>query len=151
MYDQMRINNDATTWTLGQPVDPAELTRAKEPLAFSVTGPLSGTVLLSVSAAASVALLPADGPLSPMGWIPGGQGAPLPLLYLPSPGANTDSPNVTELPETTDVAALISQIKAAMAAGTRVEVPLGSAGTGGVVVLNGAALPFVAVFPPHRP
>lgn len=150
MYDHMRIDDDATTWVLGQPLDPAELIGAKEPLALTVTRPLSGTVLLSASVAASVTLLPApDAAVAPMGWIPGGLGAPLPLIYLPSPGADAGSANVTELPMTTDLAALTSQIKAAMAAGTRVAVPLGASGDGGVAVLNGATLPFVVLFRPQ--
>jgi len=147
MYDHMRIDDDGTTWVLGQPLDPAELVKAKEPLVLPVTRPLSGTVLLSVSVAASVTLLPAqDGAVSPMGWIPGGLGAPLPLLYLPSPGTDGSAANVSELPMTTDLAALTTQIQAAMTAGTRVDVPLGASGDGGVAVLNGATLPFVALF-----
>jgi hypothetical protein len=136
MYAIVRIDGDPTTWTLQDPIDAGLLTGLGEPLAVQVTHPLRGTLLLSVGAAAGVALLDL-----PVNWIPGHIQLPEPALYLPSPAGPTDSDHGYTLPAAADLAKLQSDITAAMTDGTILPVAL----AGGVLVLNGATLPFAVL------
>lgn len=162
MYDRMRIDDDGTPWSLSQPIIPAQLIGASKPLAIPVIWPLRGTLLLAVRAAARVTLLPptqGDDDMWPWGWIPGGQGKPLsPFIYVPTSfgqylsitsDATTLGPGPDPLPEGIDLPMLEGQLIAAMTTGTRVEVQTGSSGQD-ALVLNGAVLPFVALFPPQQ-
>lgn len=137
MYKILRIESDPTMWVLRDPIDAGQLTGLGEPLAIQVTRPLEGTLLLSLGAAAGVALLDPG----PAGWMPGHIMLPAPVLYLPSPAGPTDTNHGYALPASADRAQLERDITAAMSGGTALPVDL----AGGVVVLNGAALPFAVL------
>jgi hypothetical protein len=147
MSDHIQIEGDPTVWTLRQPIDADRISKADAPLALAVMNPLSGTLLLSASAAASVTLFPAEGiPLNPRGWIPGDVTLPFPALYLPSVLIPDSGALKYQLSEATAVQ-LAHRIKTAMATRTKITVPFGDAGNNGEVVLNGALLPFAVICP----
>jgi hypothetical protein len=123
-------------------------------MVLPVAAPFQGTLVLSVAHAGNVSLLR---PLGDWGSHPGDANAPptipppvalsAPVLYLPSANdASRDAPTY-ELPAGTDLDALVQSIKAAMADGTLLPVPVHADG-GGVLVINGASLAFVVVCPP---
>jgi hypothetical protein len=151
MYNRVRINGDMNTWTLYEDLSPEQLTESDQPLALQVASPLTGVLLLSVTRAASVTLLP-DGPLDPRGWIPG-DAVPPPQLCLPLANEATEHHNRYTLEGNVNTDTLQSQIKDAMATGSRLTVPVGVDvdGQACAVVLNGATLPFVVITgPPPR-
>jgi hypothetical protein len=84
----------------------------------------------------------------PIGTRPNGVWNPEPVLYVPSPigpDVHSNPPNFYTLPSAVDLAALEAEIIAAMTGGTFLPVKV----TGGVVVINGAAVPFALLCPPH--
>jgi len=137
MYTILQIDGDPTKWILNDPMDAGQLTGLGEPLAIQVTRPLEGTLLLCPSAVAGVALLDPG----PVGWMPGIVLTLRPVLYLPSPAGPTDTNHGYALPASADPAQLEGDITAAMSRGTTLSVDL----AGGVVVLNGATLPFAVL------
>jgi hypothetical protein len=156
MYQQLRIEGDPTTWVLGQPIEDTALTQSSAPFQAEIIAPLAGTLILSGRAAASVALYDPPGGVIPSGATPGGvkpsgvipSGAsPLtPCLYLPSAaGLSIESPGY-QLPVAPDLPTLASEITAAMSQEKPCTVAFGVGSDGGVLVLNGAALPFAVLF-----
>lgn len=139
VYPFLLIEGDPTTWVLSTPIDPAALTVAGAPFRATITAPRAGTLLLSSRAAASVVLTDIRGS------IPNGGGiVSQPVVYLPSAaGLTPKSPALYLLPIGTNLAAVEGDITAAMSESTFCTV----AYRDGTLVLNGATLPFVALFP----
>ncbi|HEY6278291.1 MAG TPA: hypothetical protein VIX86_18395 [Streptosporangiaceae bacterium] len=142
MFSILRIEGDPTAWYVDPPVTAGQLT-AGSPVALPLASPLAGRLLLSPRAVGSVAVMdPGPG----HGVIPSGAQLPEPCLYLPSPAGAGGQPRYP-LPPLTDLAALESQIMAAMGAGSFVTVELTAVADTGVLVLNGAALSFAVLCP----
>ncbi|MGO9504019.1 MAG: hypothetical protein ACLPUO_21160 [Streptosporangiaceae bacterium] len=147
MDDFLVIQGDPTQWKLSEPIEASALTASGPPLALAVVEPLAGTLLLSCRAAASVVL---SNP-GPHGAIPSGA-IPLAMtvMYLPTAaGVSTESAGaaVWYPLDAADLTALEAEITAAMTQGTLASVGFISVGGSGVVVLNGARLPFVVLAP----
>jgi hypothetical protein len=137
MYDHLRIDDDPTVWVVTQPIEPTALTQPGAPLVATVGQPLNGTLLVSRRAAAFAVLYSAAGGPIPTDAAPGPS-----YLYLPTlSGLNRTAPGYA-LAAGTNLATLQAEIAAAMTNGTSLAVPLSD----GEVVLNGAALPFAAIF-----
>jgi len=136
-YPYLVIEGDPTTWLLSKPIDASALT-SQQPFQTEIVAGRSGTLILSGRAAAS-AVLSGVGNAIPSG---AGLVSP-PFLYLPSPAGVKPGTPGHELPPATNLAALQADITAAMTKGTFCTVP----SSNGVLVLNGAALPFVVLFP----
>jgi hypothetical protein len=156
MYQQLRIAGDPTTWVLSEPIEDTALTQASAPFQAEIIAPLAGTLILSVRAAASVVLYNPPGGVIPSGATPGGvkpsgvipSGAsPLtPCLYLPTAtGLSIESPGYP-LPVAPALPALASEITAAISQEKPCTVAFGVGSAGGLLVLNGAALPFAVLF-----
>jgi hypothetical protein len=148
------IGDDPNIWKLSQDIDASTLTASPQLFSAEVVSPLAGTLLVSLTAAASIALYdvppmpPVTHPVFPNG---GGIMDP-PSLYLPSVtalNAGTSSEYLLQyrLPYGTDLPSLESEIAAAMSDGTCCTVPFSGTTTSGVLVLNGATLPFVVLCP----
>jgi hypothetical protein len=136
-YPYLQIGNDPTTWLLSEPIAASALTSA-QPFQGAVTAGRSGTLILSSRAAVS-AMLAGAGNAIPSGAVPVSPA----YLYLPSAtGLNPEKPGYA-LPEGTNLAELQAQIAAAMTQQTTCTVEY----SGGVLLLNGATLPFVVIFP----
>jgi hypothetical protein len=144
MYTSVRIHGDFNTWTLPETFSPVQLTGSSRPVALGVAGPLIGTMLLSARAA-SITLVPPGGTPGPTGWIPGDGTMVRPHLYLPSATESAARQDLYLLPTTVDTAELESEVTAAMAAGTRFTVEVGTPGQGSAVILNGDTLPFIVI------
>jgi len=138
-YRYLNIEGDPTFWLLSEPIAATALTASDTPLRLAVTAPRAGTLLLSRRAAASVVLSGVGG-ATPNG----GSILATPFLYLPSVTGLTSRSQASmhELSAATGLTALEADITAAMSAGQDCTVEL----TEGVIVLNGATLPFVAFF-----
>jgi hypothetical protein len=141
VFGRLQIDGDPTLWWLRQPVDAGELTGPGGPQSIDVISPLNGTLLLSATSAASLALAN-----PPVGAIPTDAITPTPVLYLPLPGGFTDVSDGYPLPAGTDLEALKREITAAMSGGSRVAVGVHRMDAQ-MLVLNGAALPFAIVCP----
>jgi hypothetical protein len=142
----LQIEGDPTSWGLRdlEPVDPHW---GQEPVALAVLGPLFGTLLLSPSRIGSFALTP---PLPGDGWIPAFT-LPSSHLYIPTPmGVTAKSLGYMLAASDNDLAALQQRIMNTMSEGTSLTVNVTSAGVSGVVVLNGAELPFAALGPANE-
>jgi hypothetical protein len=148
MSQLMWIEGDPNVWRLRDDVGEADLTGSREPLHLEVLSPLAGTLLLSPKA--SVALydtLSSRHPVYPNGFIP----LEPPMLYLPSMTVlkTRDSAYPLEfalLPDT-NLERLEREIAAAMTRSTVHKVQFDSVDETGVLVLNGATLPFVVLCP----
>jgi hypothetical protein len=140
MYNQLSIEGDPTRWILASTIDETALATAGPPLVATTLHPLPGTLLVSGRAARWVLFASAGG--EPHGPIPT-DAVPGPShLYLPAPaGLDPSAPGYT-LAAGTDVAALQAGIVTAMTNGTTLAVPLAD----GELMLNGALLPFAAIF-----
>jgi len=145
MYSCLRIDDDPTTWLLNEPIDAARLTESSEPLAIAVGYPLTGTLLLSCRAAASIVLLPRE-IRPPRGWIPTDDALPG-QLYLPRSAAPGDSAPLYTLPGSVDPAELERRIKSAMLVGGFGSIDIVDAAGNGVVIINGEILPFAVICP----
>ncbi len=139
----LRIGGDPTIWALDETslaVSPKLL--ADGPAALSVVKPVAGTLLLAPRLAGSIVLTPVP-PAG--GWVPCAKLAS-PYLYLPSPaGIATNSPGYMLAGADTDLKAVQEAITAAMSGSTRLTVNVTLDGTGSIVVINGAQLPFVVL------
>jgi hypothetical protein len=142
MFSILRIEGDPTDWYIDPAVTAGQLT-AGTPLAVPVASPLAGRLVLSPRAAGHIAVMD---PPPGHGVIPSGAQLPEPCLYLPAPDG-TGVPNRYPLSPVTDLAALESEITAAMSAGTVITVDLTVVAYRGVLVLNGAALSFAVLCP----
>ena len=141
LYASLRIAGDPTNWRLSQATGPEELTQPDNaPFRATVIAPRAGTLLLSSRAAASVVLSGVGGGATPNG----GPIMPEAFLYLPSAtGLTAKAPAfMYPLPDPADLATLEDSISTAMSQGQPCTVPLSE----GVIVLNGATLPFVVIF-----
>jgi hypothetical protein len=155
MSSRIRINGDFNIWTLTDNINLAELAKADTPLNLGVSGPLTGTMLLSAKGAASVTLLPSsDGNPSsggnplPAGWIPGEVAMLTPHLYLRSATSEVAHHSLYPLPARVDTRELAGRITDAMDQHTRHTVYFGANDRGPGVVLNGAELVFVVITQP---
>jgi hypothetical protein len=137
-YRNLQIEGDPTIWVLSEPIDAPALTVSAEPFRAAISAPRAGTMLLSSRAAAGAVLTGVGGVT------PNGSGIVTPAsMYLPSvTGLKLSSPGY-QLPAGTNLAALEGEITAAMSQSTFLTVEC----LDGVVVLNGATLPFVVLFP----
>jgi hypothetical protein len=146
MSEYLRIQGDPNIWELGEPVDEASLTSGK-PIQVTTLAPLAGTLVLAARAAASVVLFNPP----PVGVIPSDAKLPTPFLYLPAATKiNPDPPPGYPLTAETDLAALAVDIATAMSEGTFYAVGFAGgvqygAPYNGVLLLNGATLPFVVI------
>ncbi len=147
MYGYLRIEGDPTTWRLAQPVDISQWTG--ETISVPVESPLSGTLLLSRRAASVAAFTE----LGVGGGVPNDVVIPMPTIYLPTASGPSAESHGYVLPSSVNLTQLEAEILAAMNAGSQLTIafgsgPAGAAGpAGGVLVLSGAALPFVVLCP----
>lgn len=139
----LRVQGDPTIWGLDEnsiAVSPRLTTDA--PAALSIVKPVIGTLLLAPQLAESILLTP----LPPAGgWVPCIT-LPSPYLYLPSPvGVAANSPGYMLAGPDTNLEAVQNAITTAMSGRTRLTVNVTLDGTGSIVVINGAELPFVVL------
>ena len=147
MYSILRIEGDPTSWTLSTPIEAGQVPASAAPVALPVSAPLAGRLLMSPRSMGSAVLL--EPPPDDHGHVPSDAKLPSPpCMYLPSTAGAGGSGSLRYLlPPSADLAALEAEIAAAMSAGTFVTVDLTGPANTGVVVLNGAALPFVVLCP----
>lgn len=146
MSAELQIGIDPSVWTF----DPAaydEVATALEhpaPITIQVTSPMQGTLILNPRAAGTVVLTL---PISPRGWNPSGGGiGTAPLLYVPSVTGPARSNPGYLLSASYEMALLQRDIEAAMSGGTLLSLQQeAGAPDKGVVVLNGAILPFAVL------
>ena len=145
----IRIEGDPTSWTLSTPIDPGQVTASDGAVVLEVSEPLAGRMLLSPRSAGSVVFLqPAADPRH--GVVPNGVRLPEQCLYVSSatgPDPHSNPPRYYVLPRSADLAALETQIAAAMGEGTMISVDFTGPADPGVVVLNGAAVSFAVLCP----
>jgi hypothetical protein len=139
----LQIGSDPTVWVLAVGQD--EVANTTDPAAWRVVYPVEGRLVLSPRSAGSLVVLPAspgDGP--GVGNPHGGHPTD---IHLPSVTARTVSSHGYWLEERdpTDVEDLERKILTAMADRTRLTLPLISGTGGGVLVLDGATLPFIVI------
>lgn len=149
-YLNLSIGTDPTVWRL-QNADyaavAAELSQAG-PVVVDVAGPLPGRLVVAVARAGSVQLFQ---PPKTVGTHPGDIiKPPPPLLYLPTVTGMTHNQPGYELDQGTDVRELEQNVIAAISAGSLLPVNVSAGLSGGLVVLNGAALDFVMLCPASR-
>lgn len=140
VYALLKIGDDPTTWKLSEPIAATALAPSSNaPFCATVVEPRTGTLLLSSRAAASVALWGVGG-ATPNG----GEFMAQPFLYLPSvTGLTATAPgSMYELPAGTGLPALAVQITTAMSHSQPCTIQMSD----GVIVLNGATLPFAVLF-----
>jgi hypothetical protein len=140
----LQIGIDPTVWLLAASQD--EVANATDPAAWRVVYPVEGRLVLSPRSAGSLVVLPAPPGGGPGGGRPHG-GHPTDI-HLPSVTARTVSSHGHSLEErdlTADAEELERKILTAMADRTRLTLPLSSGTGGGVLVLDGATLPFIVI------
>jgi hypothetical protein len=144
-YITLRIGTDPTAWVL-ENTDPdtvaAQLSQATAPVVLPVASPLQGNLVVSPSAAATIAV---RRPTPGRGAFPSHIALPRnPVLYLPSLTPPTqDSPGYP-LASGTDLAAQEQAIIAAMTGRTVLSIQVADV-PGGVVLLNGAVVDFAVL------
>jgi hypothetical protein len=143
---ELQIGIDPSVWTF-DPASYDEVATALEhpaPITIQVTAPMQGTLILNPRAAGTVVLTL---PISPRGWNPSGGGiGTAPLLYVPSVTGPTRSNPGYLLSQSYEMAVLQRDIEAAMSSGTLLSLQQeAGAPDKGVVVLNGAILPFAVL------
>jgi hypothetical protein len=109
-----------------------------DPVSLPIVVPVEGTLVLSPAKVGGLALVDPDWH---NGWVPATVAAP--QLYMPS---GTSLAAYPLAPPDDDTEALVERIMTAMRTDSTITVALGIVG-GGVVLLNGAVLPYVAVAP----
>ena len=143
MTTYLQIGGDPNTWVPAEAVDPSQLTAPTVPV--PIIAPLFGTLLIS-SKAASIALVdPGDA-----GPVPSDAIVLVESLYVPTATLASSSLTGYQLAPGTNLADLQTQIAMLMTKGTSQAIPLGGGTLHGVVVLNGATLPFVVLAPVHE-
>jgi hypothetical protein len=137
------IGSDPTSWELGSPEPvPPPWRDSSDPVALAVVKPLYGTLVLAPRRAGSVALLAA---LFDYPWIP--SQLLLPRVYVPtSAGVGPRQPGYS-LAAGTNLPELERSLKAAMRDGTTLDLTVSGLDGTGVLVLNGAVLPFAVLCP----
>jgi hypothetical protein len=143
---ELQVGTDPSVWTFDA-ANYDEVATALEhpaPISIEVTAPMRGTLILNPRAAGTVVL---SQPISPRGWNPsGGDVGTAPLLYVPSVSGPTRSNPGYLLAARYEMAVLQREIEAAMSGRTLLSLDLESgAQDKGVVVLNGAILPFAVL------
>ena len=141
MFSFLRIEGDPTIWSLEPPVDITQWTG--ETISVAVKAPLSGTLLLS-RRVASVAVF---NELDVGGGVPNDVVLPASALYLPTPSGPSAESHGYVLPGSVNLTQLAGEISAAMNAGSQLTIDFGSGPAAGVLLLSGAALPFVVLCP----
>jgi DNA-binding CsgD family transcriptional regulator/tetratricopeptide (TPR) repeat protein len=139
VYSNLQIAGDPTIWWLAQPVNLTQWTG--QTVSIPVTAPLSGTLLLSRRVASVAAFTESAVSAAPTSLV-----LPWPAIYLPTASGPSAGSYGYVLPLSASLAALEGQISAAMGAGTQLTIDFGPAASG-VLVLSGAALPFVVLCP----
>jgi hypothetical protein len=146
-YLNLRVGTDPTVWRL-ENVDyaavAAELSQAG-PVVVDVAGPLPGRLVIAMARAGSASLFR---PPVTVGTHPTDIAKPPPpLLYLPTVTGVTHTSPGYELARGTDLGALEQSITAAIRDGSLLPVEVSAGLSGGLVVLNGAALDFAMLSP----
>ncbi len=142
----LQIGTDPTVWVLAASQD--EVANTTDPTAWRVVYPVEGRLVLSPRSAGPLVVRPAQPGGGPGGIGPHG-GHPTDI-HLPSVTARTVSSHGHWLEERdlpTDVEELEQKVLTAMADRTRLTLPLISGTGGGVLVLDGATLPFIVIVP----
>jgi hypothetical protein len=143
---ELQIGIDPAVWTFDPASYDAVATALEHPapIIIQVTAPMQGTLILNPRAAGAVVL---SQPISPRGWNPSGGGiGTVPLLYVPSVTGPTLSNHGYLLSADYEMALLQRDIEAAMSGGTLLSLHLeAGAPDKGVMVLNGAILPFAVL------
>jgi hypothetical protein len=136
----LKIQGDPTSWTLR--AAPPQDGWNDGPVAIDITGPVAGTLILSPARAGSFALTPE---IWGNGWE---HGTPIELasryLYIPTTSGLTAASPGYPLAAQYDLPALRQSIMDAMTTGSTLPVNVDVLG-GGVVILNGAQLPFAVL------
>ena len=133
-------------WVLAASQD--EVANTTDPTAWGVVYPVEGRLAPSPRSAGPLVVRPAQPGGGPGGIGPHG-GHPTDI-HLPSVTARTVSSHGHWLEERdlpTDVEELEQKVLTAMADRTRLTLPLISGTGGGVLVLDGATLPFIVIVP----
>jgi hypothetical protein len=148
MHNILRIAGDHASWILEDAqieTVAQELSNTGRPVTLEVIAPLAGRLVLSAKSAASVALL---GPPEGAGWTPGGAVLPRAHLYVPSGAGPTKAAPGYTLAPSTDLGQLERDISAAMHHGAFLTVKIIEGIQDGLLMLNGAVLPFAVLCPP---
>lgn len=143
-YPYLQIEGDPTIWMLSAAIDASALT-SRQPFQAAIVAGLNGTLTLGRNGTLILSSRAASAVLSGIGnAIPSGGHLVSPsFLYLPSAtGLKPGTPGYA-LPPEADPAALQNEITAAMSQSKFCTIP----SSNGVLVLNGATLPFVVLFP----
>jgi len=143
----VRIGSDPTSWAVPNETSASVAEQlAVGPVPLPVRAPLTGTLVVSHKAAASVALIdPPGGKIWQIyDWNPGGQAPTAPLVYLPSP-AGPGQGGLYAVSSNINRDTLIQDIVTAMKGGKMLRLPVYDASGEGVLVISGAALPFAVV------
>jgi hypothetical protein len=136
----LKIQGDPTSWGLAAAAP--EGGWADTPVAIQIVTPVAGTLILSPARTGSFALTLA---IYGNGWEHGGPIEVVsPNLYIPTTSGLTADSNGYPLPPEYDLAALQQSILDAMTTGSMLPVVVEADGIG-VVVLNGAQLPFAVL------
>jgi hypothetical protein len=145
MYTILIFEGDPTNWCLpGTNSATVAQQLSQGPVSLPVISPLVGDLIVSARAAGSVAILDV---ISPVSWVPSGNKGPASVLYVPSAAGPTAQFPGYELPVRTDVDGLEQDIIAAMQAGQPLATNVTTAKGSGVVMLDGATLPFAVICP----
>jgi hypothetical protein len=145
----VRIGSDPTSWVVpdsSYESVAAQLGQATGPLELPVTAPLGGRLVLSPRAAGSVALIqPSGGVWQTHDWNPGHDAAPTaPLVYLASP-AGAGQSAVYAVSSNVNAMTVAQDIKTAMTDKTAVTFQVHDTTGAGLLVIDGATLPFAVV------
>jgi hypothetical protein len=137
----LKIQGDQTQWGL-RTVPPLDPGWNDGPVAIDIITPVAGTLILSPTRVGSFALTAG---IYGNGWQPGGPAVLVaPYLYIPNvAGLTTTSPGYP-LAADSNLTDLRQSIMDAMTTGSTVSVNVDVFG-GGVVILNGAQLPFAVL------
>ncbi len=144
MYNAIRIDADPTCWELAEAVE--RVPESSAPVVLPVSHPLVGNLVLSPRSVGSAVFFEH---IDIYGTRPNGMVLGDPVLYVPSPlgpDVHSNPTNFYPLAGTVDLASLQADIIAAMTGGTFLPVSI----VHGVVVINGAAVPFVVLAPPRN-
>jgi hypothetical protein len=139
-YRFLKIGDDPTNWLLSEPIAADALTPSgNAPFRATIVEPRTGTLLLSSRVAASVVLW-GEGGVTPNG----GEFMTEPFLYLPSVTGLTsaETGSMYQLPAGANLGTVAAQIATAMTQSQPWPVDWSD----GVIVLNGATLPFAVLF-----
>ncbi len=137
----LHIMEDPTGWFVHIEPTSTPWSQSSDPVALRVIAPLDGTMVLSPSRSAGFTLA-----YTPEGnWIPCRVRQIVPTLYVSTPtGFQVASPGY-RLPGETDLRELQQRIEAAMREGAMLTIDVKTETGRGIVVLNGAQLPFAVL------